>query len=78
MNKTDGQFSGVGYDQAHEMNNKRMKSKSGFGDLFNKEDSSFLRKLEVVAPEIDYKLLVMDQEVVSKDRKHKEGTQAFC
>ena len=54
---SDGQFSGVGYDQAHEINNKRMKSKSGFGDLFNKEDSSFLRKLV-----IDYYLRVMEDQ----------------
>ena len=76
---SDGQFSGVGYDQAHEMNNKRMKSKSGFGDLFNNEDSNSLRKLEVVAPEIDYYMCLMeDGEGEKKDRKHKEGTHTFC
>ena len=29
-------FATIGYDQTHEMNNKILKSKSGFGDLFNK------------------------------------------
>ena len=27
---------------------------SGFGDLFNKEKTGFLKKLEVTAPEIDH------------------------
>ena len=55
-----------------EKNNKRMKSKGVFGDLFNKEERSILRKLEVVAPEIEYFMRVMeDQEVMSEDRKHK-------
>ena len=39
---TNAKFSRIGYDQKHENNNKCIKSTSGYINLVNKEDKSYL------------------------------------
>ena len=50
--KTDTDYSKIAYDHVHEKNNKITKSRAGFATLLNKEESSFLCKMENVLPEI--------------------------
>ena len=68
-------FSKIGYDQTQEHNNKKVKSTAGYIDLVNKEDTAFLRKLELSLPEIhDYIDGVNTQK---KSKTHKECAPAF-
>lgn len=76
MQYSNSNFATVGYDQAHEMNNKILKSKSGFGDLFNQENTGFLKKLEITSPEISHYLSVVEGKAKAT-RKHKEEMQSF-
>ena len=41
--KTNGTFNAMGFDQFHEQNNKTVNSQSGYIDLINKEDTTFLK-----------------------------------
>ena len=43
------------------MNNKILNSKSGFGDLFYKEKTGFLKKLEVSSTEINHFLCFAEE-----------------
>ena len=45
-------FSKMGFDQVLEQNNKIIKSRAGLEDLLNKSETSFLRRLENVMPEV--------------------------
>ena len=42
----------MAFDQRHEQVNKEIKSRSGYINLNNKEDKTFLRKLELCSGEI--------------------------
>ena len=67
-------FLNVGYDQAHEMNNKILKSKNGFGDLFNEKKTGFLKKWGIIAPEINHFLRLAE----SKMEWEKVSTMKRC
>ena len=64
------------YDHVHEQNNKVTKSRAGFSTLLNKEESSFLRKMENVLPEIPSHLDLLEGAGVKK--KHKETMSSFA
>ena len=49
---TKAKFSRIAYDHKHENNNKCIKSTSGYVNLVNKEDKSYLSELEICLPEI--------------------------
>ena len=40
-------------NQKHEMNNKTIKSRSGYIDLVNMKDTSYLRKMEICYAEVN-------------------------
>ena len=46
VNKSHGLFNGMAYYQAHEQNNRTVKSKNRYIDLLNKEDRGFFKKFE--------------------------------
>ena len=52
VNRTAGPFNGMAYDQCHEQNNRTVKAKNGYIDLPNKEEITYLKKLELALPEI--------------------------
>ena len=74
--KTDTGFSKIAYDHVHEQNNKITKSRAGFTTLLNKEESSFLRKMENVLPEVHSHLDLLEGAGVKK--KHKETMSRFA
>ena len=74
--KTDTDFSRIAYDHVHEQNNKITKSRAGFATLLNKEESSFLRKMENVLPEIHSHLDLL--EGTGGKKKHKETMSSFA
>ena len=45
-------FSKIAFDQIHEQNNKKIKATSGTINLVNKEDGTYMRKLEICNTEI--------------------------
>ena len=70
---TDAKFSKIAFDHKHEQINKEIKSRSGYINLANKEDKTFLRKLELCSGEIHHYLEnVENKEVSSKhvNRSH--------
>ena len=60
-------FSKIAFDHKHEMNNRAIKSRSGYIDLVNKDDAAFLRKLEICSAEV-HNLVGDTTEII----KHKE------
>lgn len=74
--KSDGFFNNIGFDHFHEANNKTVKSRSGYSDLFNKEEGEFLRKLEIVTPGIT-SFLEESQGLTASSDKSKEESEAF-
>lgn len=75
--KSKTAFSKMAYDQCHEQNNKVMKSKSGIVDLLNKEDTAFLRRLELASPEIQEYLHEIENVEDKQARPHKEASPTF-
>ena len=73
---TNAKFSRIAYDHKHENNNKCIKSTSGCINLLNKEDKSYLRKLEICLPEI---LPYMEscEGKVMKNHKHEKEMPSF-
>ena len=70
---TDAKFSKIAYDHKHEQIIKEIKSRGGCINLANKEDKTFLRKLELCSGEIHHYLEnVENKEVSSKhvNRSH--------
>ena len=45
--KTDAAFSKIAFDHVHEQNNKIIKSRAGFLNLLNNDDTVFLCKMEI-------------------------------
>ena len=75
VNKSHGLFNGMAYDQAHEQNNRTVKSNNGYIDLLNKEDRGYLKKLELALPEIfEYLELVKGPDIAES---HKEQSPNF-
>ena len=70
---TNAKFSRIAYDHKHENNNKCIQSTSGYKyiNLVNKEDKSYLRKLEICLPEI-LPYLESCEGKVMKNHKHKQ------
>ena len=69
-------FSKISYDQKQEQNNKDIKQVSGYINLVNLEDKTFLRKIELASSEI----LKYIDEYEGKDelaKLHKEERQSF-
>ena len=78
VTSSKAKFSKMAYDQKHEQNNKKIKSTSGYINLGNKEDKSFLRKLEICFPEIlQYLEVFEDENVDLGDPKLKEQSVTF-
>ena len=75
VRSTDTEFSKVAYDQRHEQNNKVIKVRNGYINLTNKEDKTFLRKLELCSSEVYQFLDKVEQR--SEDVKHKEQRTSF-
>ena len=73
---TSADFSKIAYDQKHEQNNNDIKATSGYINLVNKKDDSFLQKLELCSSEIHQFLEKTKQKQVF-DQKHKEKLLAF-
>ena len=73
---TDAKFSKMAFDQKHEQMNKEIKSRSGYINLANKEDKTFLRKLELCSGEIHHYLENVECRKISS--KHKEESPQFC
>lgn len=74
--KSNSYFNKMGYDQIHEQTNKIIKSNAGFSQLFNQEDTEYLKKLENVIPEINNFLECAENQVV-RFKKHKEEMESF-
>ena len=74
--KTDTDFSKIAFDQAHEQNNKIVKSRAGVSSLLNKEYTTFLRKMENVLPEIHSHLSLIECDSDQK-LKYKESMPTF-
>ena len=76
---TNTPFSKMAYEQCHKQNNKDIKSSSGYINLVNKEDTSYLRKLEICLPEfhhfLDAKESIQSHE--HRPNKHKEQYDSF-
>ena len=75
VRSTDTEFSKVAYDQRHEQNNKVIKARYGYINLTNKENKTFLRKLELCSSEVYQFLDKVEQR--SEDVKHKEQRTSF-
>lgn len=75
--KSKSMFCKMAFDQCHEQNNKLIKSKSGIIDLLNREDTEFLKKLELVSPEIQHYLDDIENPNERQERPHKESSQTF-
>ena len=75
--KSNSQFCKKAFDQCHEQNNKIIKSKSGYVDLLNKEDTDFLEKLELSFPEIQEYLHAKENGQSTKQRAHKEAASSY-
>ena len=73
---TDAKFSKIAYDHKHEQIIKEIKSRGGCINLANKEDKTFLRKLELCSGEIHHYLENVENKEVST--KHKEESPQFC
>ena len=73
---TNAKFSRIAYDHKHENNNKCIMSTSGCINLVNKEDKSYLRKLEICLPVI---LPYMEscEGKVMKNHKHEKEMLSF-
>ena len=63
-------FSKIAYDQKHEMNNKTIKFRSGYIDLVNMKDTSYLRKMEICYAEVNKLLEDLDYTIGTS--KHEE------
>ena len=72
-------FSKMPLDQCHEQNNKEIKSRSGYINLVNNENTDFLRKLEICLPEFQQFLDAKESKESdeNKPRKHKEQYDSF-
>ena len=77
VSKTYTPFSKIALDQAHEQNNKTIKSRSGLEDQLNKEDMSFLRRLENIMPEVNYYLEMKDNSGQRPKTSHDEAKASF-
>ena len=78
MKKTHKLCSRMAFDQALEQNNKITKSRAGFVDLLNKENTSFLRKLENIMPEVnDFLGRIRDNSKGQSQLRLKEAMQSF-
>lgn len=75
MSTSSAPFSKIAYDHKHEQNNKCIKATSGYINLVNKEDSSFLRKLELCCSEIFQ--FIEKVESSQEETHHKEDSKAF-
>ena len=79
VTSTNTPFSKIAYDQCHEQNNKDIKSSSGYINLVNNEDTSYLRKLEICLPEFHHFLDTKESKQSHEDKpmKHKEQYDSF-
>ena len=68
-------FSRIAYDQRHEMNNKAIKARTGYINLVNSKDASFMRKLEICSAEVHD--LLEDLDETTGTSKHKEESSTF-
>ena len=68
-------FSKIAFDHKHEMNNRAIKSRSGYIDLVNKDDAAFLRKLEICSAEVHN--LFEDLGNTTEITKHKKESPKF-
>ena len=75
VRSTDTELSKVAYDQQHEQNNKVIKARNGYINLTNKEDKTFVTKLELCSSEVYHFLDKVEQR--SEDVIHKEQRSSF-
>ena len=69
-------FSKIAYDQKHEMNNKTIYSRSGYIDLVNMKDTSYLRKIEICYAEVN-KLLEDKDDTIGTSKHEEEALVIF-
>ena len=77
---SSAKFSRMAHDQKHEHNNKWIKSQAGYINLVNKEEKTFLRKLETCTGEVHHYLESFENRSgISKQTKdtHKEDSVVF-
>ena len=79
VTSTNTPFSKMAYDQCHEQNNKDIKSSSGYINLVNNEDTSYLPKLEICLPDFHHFLDTKESKQSHEDKpmKHKEQYDSF-
>ena len=75
VNTRGNTFSKIAMDQTQEHNNKKVKSNSGYINLVNNEDKTFLQKIKFCCPEINQYLL--NAESAPETQGYKEKSSSF-